>query len=175
MMMRLPFISLLLALLATGLLAGFFYAYTSSVSPGLGDLDDAGYIAAMQSINDAVPNGVFVLSFVGSPLLLVVATVLHARAHSPRLPALALATGLVVAGGLLVTFLASVPLNDELATVDPNAAASVLADARADYEDAWNAWNTVRTVACAAALGCLALALHQPARGRPGPRYVDAD
>jgi uncharacterized membrane protein len=117
-------------------------------------LDDAGYIAAMQSINDAVPNGIFVLAFVGSPVLLLITTALHAR--DPRRLPLALATALVVAGGLLVTFLANVPLNDDLATVDLTAAPDVLARARADYEDPWNAWNAVRTVACTAALGCLA-------------------
>ena len=155
-MLRLRLLSLLLATLATGLLAGFFYAYSSSVNQGLGDLDDAGYIAAMQSINEAVPNGLFVLSFVGSPLLLLVATALHAREGNPRLLPLGAAVGLVVVGGLLVTFLANVPLNDELATVELTATPEVLAQAREDYEEPWNAWNAVRAVACTAALGCLA-------------------
>jgi uncharacterized membrane protein len=115
-----------------------FYAYSSSVSLGLGDLDDRGYVAAMQAINDSIPNGVFVLSFVGAPLLLIVATALHAASHSPRLAPLLLAGGLVIGGGLLVTFLANVPLNDDLAGVDPNAGQEVLARARADYEDPWN-------------------------------------
>lgn len=146
-------LSVLLALTATGLLAGFFYAFPSSVSPGLGDLDDRGYVAAMQSINEAVPNGIFVLSFVGAPLLLVLATALHAR--SPRRTPLLLATVLVLGGGLVTTFAANVPLNDELAAVDLNAGARGLAAARADYEDAWNTWNTLRTLACTAALACV--------------------
>jgi uncharacterized membrane protein len=157
-------LSLLLALLATGLLAGFFYAYSSSVNQGLGDLDDAGYIAAMQSINDAVPNGVFVLSFVGSPLLLALATAAHAG--SDRLLPLALATGFVLLGGLLVTFTANVPLNDELARADLTAAPDVLARARDDYEDPWNAWNAVRAASCTAALACVGWAL------LAGPRRV---
>jgi uncharacterized membrane protein len=158
-------LSLLLALVATGLLAGFFYAYASSVNQGLGDLDDAGYIAAMQSINDAIPNGVFILSFLGAPALLLLATALHARPRSPRLPALTLATVLVLGGGLLVTFVANVPLNDDLAAVDPGAPASALAEARADYEDPWNAWNAVRTIACTAALACVGWALGVSRRG----------
>jgi uncharacterized membrane protein len=64
-------VSLLLALLATGLLAGFLNAFAAAVNFGLGELDNGAYIAAMQSINDAIPNGVFVISFVGAPLLLV--------------------------------------------------------------------------------------------------------
>lgn len=157
---RLRFGSLVAALLASGLLAGFFYAYSSSVNFGLGDLDDAGYIAAMQSINASIPNGVFVLSFVGAPLLLCVAVALHVPRRSARLLPLALATVLVVVGGLLVTFVANVPLNDDLATVRlDEASPQTLAQARADYEDPWNAWNAVRTVACTVALGCLAWAL----------------
>jgi hypothetical protein len=85
-------------------------------------------------------------------VLLLLAAALHVRRGRPRLLPLALATGLVVTGGLLVTFLANVPLNDELATVDLTAPPDVLAQAREDDEDPWNAWNIVRTVACAAAL-----------------------
>jgi uncharacterized membrane protein len=156
-------LSLALALVATGLLAGFFYAYSSSVNLGLGDLDDRGYVAAMQAINDSIPNGVFVLSFVGAPLLLIVATALHAAPRSPRLAPLLLAGALVIGGGLLVTVLANVPLNDDLAAVNPDADQEVLARARADYEDPWNTWNAIRTVACTAALACLAWALRRPA------------
>jgi uncharacterized membrane protein len=157
-------LSLALALVATGLLAGFFYAYSSSVNLGLGDLDDRGYVAAMQAINDSIPNGVFLLSFVGAPLLLIVATALHAPSRSPRLAPLLLAGALVICGGLLVTFLANVPLNDELAAVDPDAAPDVLARARADYEDPWNSWNAVRTITCTTALACLTWALRLPAK-----------
>jgi uncharacterized membrane protein len=167
MIVSLRSLSLVLALLATGLLAGFFYAYSSSVNQGLGDLDDAAYIAAMQSINDAVPNGVFVVSFIGAPVTLALAAVLHARDRSPRLPPLLVATGLVFVGGLLVTFAANVPLNDELAAVELTAAPDVLARARADYEDPWNTWNAIRAAACTAALGCVGWALLTRPAGRP--------
>ena len=66
-----------------------------------------------------------------------------------------LATILVIGGGLGITFLISVPLNDELAAVDLDAGARALAAARADYEDAWNSWNNLRTIACTAALACV--------------------
>jgi uncharacterized membrane protein len=120
-----------------------------------------------QAINDSIPNGLFVLSFVGAPLLLIVATALHAASRSRRLAPLLLACGLVIGGGLLVTFLANVPLNDELAAVDPDAGRDVLARARADYEDPWNTWNAVRTITCTAALACLAWALRPPASRPP--------
>jgi hypothetical protein len=92
---------------------------------------------------------------------------LHAASRSRRLAPLLLACGLVIGGGLLVTFLANVPLNDELAAVDPDAGRDVLARARADYEDPWNTWNAVRTITSTAALTCLAWALRPPASRPP--------
>jgi uncharacterized membrane protein len=71
----------------------------------------------------------------------------------------------------MITFVANVPLNDELAAVYPDARREVLAQARADYEDPWNTWNAVRTVACTAALACLGWALRLPAERPGGPRH----
>ncbi len=147
----------LLALVATGLLAGFFYAYPSSVSPGLQDLSDAGYVRGMQSINEAVPNGLFVISFVGAPALLLLATIAHRGTR--RFGALLIATLLVVVGGLLVTFAFSVPLNDDLAETAVREGPGALAQAREDYQDPWNAWNAVRVLACSMALASVGVAL----------------
>ena len=58
--------SLLLASLATGLIAGFFYAYDCSVMLGLERLDAAGFVRAMQAINATVRNEYFAASFFGA-------------------------------------------------------------------------------------------------------------
>ena len=150
------------AVLTTGLIAGFFYAYAASVNRGLAQLDDAAYIAAMQSISATVRNGLFALSFFGAAVFLLLATAAHARGRSPRLVPIAAAAALYVLGGLVLTFAASVPLNDQLAAVDLDAGSQALAQARADYEATWNAWNAARTVASTAALGCLVWALRRP-------------
>lgn len=52
--------------LTTALIAGLFYAYSCSVNPGLGNLPDKEYILTMQSINIAIINPVFMLSFIGT-------------------------------------------------------------------------------------------------------------
>jgi uncharacterized membrane protein len=39
-----------------------------------------------------------------------------------------------------------VPMNNELAAVDPGASAQVLSEARDAYEGPWDFWNGVRTV-----------------------------
>jgi uncharacterized membrane protein len=165
---------LLLALLATGLIAGFFYAYTCSVAIGLAEVGDRTYVDAMQSINATVRNALFAPSFFGAALLLALATALHARGRSPRTLPLAIATALYLGGGLLLTMAANVPLNDELARVPLDAGADVLARAREDYEGPWNRWNAVRTVLSTAALACVGWALLRPA-ARPAGSPVHSD
>jgi uncharacterized membrane protein len=54
------------AMLTTGLKSGFFYAYGCSVTRGLALLPDGRYIAALQTINATVSNGVFAFSFFGA-------------------------------------------------------------------------------------------------------------
>jgi hypothetical protein len=76
--------------------------------------------------------------------------------------------------GLVVTFLANVPLNDELAAVDLTASPDVLAQAGKIYEAPWDAWNAVRAVARTAALGCLAWTCAHGASRRPEHQVTDA-
>ena len=166
-------ISIVAAATTAALVAGFFYAYSASVNRGLGRLDDAGYVAAMQAINATVRNPVFALSFFGALLLLPLAAALHAQRRSPRARWLLAATLLYVIGGFGVTFAFNVPLNEELARLDlASASPAELAAAREAYEDAWNAWNAVRTVASTLAVVCViaaALASEGPSsRRRPG-------
>jgi uncharacterized membrane protein len=147
------------AALTMGLLAGFFYAYSVSVMPGLDDADDRTLIDAMQQINEAVENPVFFLSFLGAPVLALAALVVVRRSGSRREIRWIVAALVLYGVAFLVTVAFNIPLNDELAEAgDPER----IADAgrvRDDFYGPWVAWNIVRTVACTAALGCLGYAL----------------
>lgn len=158
-------LSLVAAALTTGIMSGFFYAYSSSVTLGLGRLPDAQYVAAMQEINASVRNGLFAFGFFGAVLFLLLTLLLHARRPlSGRFLLVALACALYVGGGLLLTVLVNVPLNEELASVS-GGSASALADARAGYEDAWNFWNGVRALCSSLALlALIGACLLRPAR-----------
>lgn len=59
-------------------------------------------------------------------------------------------------GGLGVTLVQNVPLNEALARV--SAEAPDLSAVRVEYESAWNAWNMVRSLASGAAFALLATA-----------------
>lgn len=144
--------SLVLATLTTGLAAGFFYAYACSVTLGLGRLDDAGYVAAMQAINATVRNPVFAFSFFGALGFGLLTAALHAPAwRQARARWVALGAALYALGAFLPTMLASVPLNQALAAAGP--------EARGWYEAPWNAWNLLRTVLSTAGFLALLLAL----------------
>ena len=135
------------ATLATGLVAGVFYAYSVSVDPGLAAQTDASYVATMQEINERIQNPLFFASFFGSVLFLLAALVVHLpRLRSGRFALISLACLLYIGGGFLLTAFINVPMNDQLATVDPEAPARVLARAREAYEGTWDFWNNVRAV-----------------------------
>jgi len=141
---------LVAALVAAGLIAGLFYAYTVSVMPGLARADDHTFVTAMREINVAILNGWFILSFLGAPLLAVGAVVLHftsgARGGLPWL----IAGAVLLVAMLVITGAVNVPMNNALADGSTDFAAL-----RAKFEQPWVVWNTVRTVASVAGFGCL--------------------
>jgi uncharacterized membrane protein len=135
-----------LATLSTGLVAGVFYAYAVSVNLGLAAQPDASYVATMQAINARIQNPAFFASFFGAALFLVAALAVHIPRHrSGRFRLVALACVLYIAGGFLLTALVNVPMNEEFARVAGGASPGELAEARAAYEGPWDFWNSVRT------------------------------
>src|SRR5215204_7816842 len=135
------------ATLATGLVAGVFYAYSVSVDPGLAAQSDASYVAAMQEINERIQNPLFFASFFGAVLFPLAALVVHLpRLRSGRFLLISLACLLYLGGGFLLTAFINVPMNDQLASIDPEAPARILSRAREAYEGPWDFWNGVRTI-----------------------------
>ena len=133
---------LLVTALASGLVAGLFYSYACSVNPGLGALSDANYLAAMQSINIAILNPVFM----GALVLLPVSTYQHFG--TSRFYLLFGAALVYVIASFGVTMLGNVPLNEALAKINlDGASAQELAAHRLRFEAPWNRLHTIRTYA----------------------------
>ena len=118
----------------------------------------AGGIAAMQSINVAVLNPVFMAAFLGTAAVCVVAVIFAVlRWHEPGAVFLLVGGALYLVGTLLVTIAFNVPRNEALASVvpsDPNGASLW-----ARYVSSWTAWNHVRTAAALAAAASFSIAL----------------
>ncbi len=156
--MRFLFATTLLSALGSGLMAGFFFAFSVCVMKALGLQPPAQGIAAMQSINVVVINPVFMIAFFGTAVGCVAVAISAVRSwHGPG-AAYLLAGGLLyLAGSFLVTIVFNVPRNDALATVDPASADG--AAVWASYLTAWTAWNHVRGAAALAAAGLLTIGL----------------
>ncbi|GAB4024443.1 anthrone oxygenase family protein [Spirosoma koreense] len=137
------------AALTTTLIAGLFYGYLCSVNPGLNRLPDLMYLSAMQSINRAILNPVFFLSFVGALVLLPLSAWLQYSQPMPvRVWLLLGASVLYVTGVFGVTVFGNVPLNEALDAVDlETASVPELATHRTAFEGPWNKLHTIRTLA----------------------------
>jgi uncharacterized membrane protein len=141
-------------------MAGLFFGWSVSVIPGTARISDRNYVSTMQSINRAIVNPGFVITFLIPPMVLGGAAILHWRAGQAR-RALWLAVGAVsyLVGVLGVTFGGNVPLNNALDAFDLAAADDrQIAEQRAAYEQPWNRWHTLRAAASVFSLACAAAA-----------------
>lgn len=155
------------ALLFTGAIFGFFYAFFASVLNGFDTMPPDAAIEAMNAINREVRNARFFPIFFLTPLVALIAAglgwVAGQRAAAPFFAAACL---VYVGGGMVPTVLMSVPLNQALMTVDT----TVLAPAEltviwSSYSHDWAWWNALRAVFSGAALalcgGGLWMAAHR--------------
>ena len=142
---------LVAALVAAGLIAGLFYAYACSVMPGIGRGDDRTFVEAMRGINIAIINPVFMLTFLGAPLLAGVAVFFTLGSRS--LPWV-IAGFVFLAAMIVITGVVNIPLNNALDSGGDDYAA-----VRAKFEAVWVRWNIVRALVSTAGFGCLAAAV----------------
>lgn len=137
-----------LAAVGCGLVAGFLFAFSAGIMTALGKLPAARGTAAMQAINVAVLNPVFLIAFVGTALLsgaLVVAVVVTGGPLGAIVGA-----ALYVVGTFGVTMVVNVPMNNALA-----AATSDVDEVWERYRLRWTRWNHLRTLAATVALAVL--------------------
>lgn len=145
------FILALAAASGCGLIAGIFYAFSTFVMKALGRLAPAGGMAAMQAINIAVLNPLFLGIFLGTAVVCAIAVVMAVlRWGAPGSAYLFAGGTLYLIGTFFVTMAFNVPRNNRLAAADPQHPASAQLWAR--YLVEWTRWNHVRTAAAFAAL-----------------------
>lgn len=147
------------AILLTGLLAGLFYGYDCSVIKGLGNLQNDAYLQAFQSINKAILNPYFFVSFMGCLLVLPVASWLSYKSGASFY--LLIAASLVYFIGVFgVTICCNVPLNEQLANFQLSSATeNEISAMRKTFEHSWNTWHRIRTIAAIGAFGLTILSL----------------
>ncbi|MCH7691108.1 MAG: DUF1772 domain-containing protein [candidate division Zixibacteria bacterium] len=143
--------------LGSALVAGVFFAFSTFVMRALGQLPESQGIAAMKAINVTVINPWFFLAFFGTGVLCLIVALLALGSTAGTHRAYLLAgCALYLLGCLLVTVAFNVPLNDQLASADPDSSGA--AALWANYLSRWTFWNHVRTAASLAAAGFFTMA-----------------
>lgn len=115
MMCGMATVLLALAIISTGLYAGFMLSFQTAIMPALARLDDDHFLAAMRRVNEVVPRPLFLLTFFSIIVFPAVslAVPVDGRSDTQR--------WLLVAGlacsviNHLVTVAGNVPLNNALA------------------------------------------------------------
>lgn len=140
--------SILAVAVAAGLTAGMTFAFSNFIIRAFDRLEVPEAVRAMQQINRAVFNPLFMLVFIGTggiALLIAIASTISRGGVEPWLLA---GTLVYVFGVVLITARGNVPLNDRLDAVTDE---TVTTQTWREFARPWTAYNHLRTVAAALA------------------------
>lgn len=159
-------------LVGSALMAGVFFAYGNSVMPSLEAMPEGQGAEVMNEINVQVYNPLFMLVLNGTALVCLVLAILGPVRSIPGKWWLLTGSVLYLAS-VIITGAVNVPLNDQLAAVDPATAEGAAEWSR--FADSWSPANDLRAVACALGVIAFGLALvgssrRQPAASEPTGR-----
>jgi len=147
MEIKIRLIVLMLSILFTGLSAGLCFTWSNAITPGIGRLEDLGFLQAFQAMNRSILNASFLIVFLGPVLLLFVNAILHRNANPDTFKSFLIAAILYFVGIGIITVFKNVPLNEMLdKTVLENLSAIELKELRAKFEQPWNRWHIQRTI-----------------------------
>jgi uncharacterized membrane protein len=151
----------LVCALGSGLIAGFFFAFSVCVMWALGKLPAAQGVSAMQTINVVVINPLFLGAFLGTAAasaLLLVLSIMDLQSAGSTLRVIG--SLLYLAGTFVVTMVFNVPRNDALAAAKPDTPEA--AALWREYLSRWTAWNHVRMLAALGSAAAFTLAFRIP-------------
>lgn len=151
------FILTILAALGSGLIAGVFFAFSTSVMKALGRLPSADGMAAMQWINIVIINPLFLGVFLGTAVICAGLAILSFFRWERGAVFLLTGAVLYLIGSGAVTMVLNVPLNNALATATPTGPQR--ADLWKNYLANWTFWNHVRAAASLGAAAAFTIGL----------------
>jgi len=136
---------LIITTLTSGLIAGLFYAWSISVTPGLAKIEDENYLQAFQKMNRAIINPIFLMCFMGLAILLPLLS--YFSYNSIDFVYVITASILYLVGVMAVTFLGNIPLNNKLESLKIESMTDEqMSTFRERFESKWNTLNYVRTI-----------------------------
>ena len=153
-----PEVITLLAALGCGVMAGVWFAFSAFVMAALDRLPAAQGMAAMQSINVLALTPPLMTALFGTGLACLGLMVWALLSLDEPGAGWVLGGGaLYLVGSIGVTMAANVPLNNGLASEDPQSTAG--AGRWSAYVSRWTAWNHLRCVTAVGAAALLVVAL----------------
>lgn len=145
--------------LLVGLTAGLCFTWGNAVTPGIGQLDDLGYLQAFQKMNRSIENPLFFVVFMGSTLVGIAAIFTSQGLPTLHFRLVLAAVLIYFLGVILVTILGNVPLNQILDKTDlASANLEELKALRETFENPWNRFHSIRVVAGIVSFGLLIMA-----------------
>lgn len=154
---KVVFVLALIAALGSGLIAGVFFAFSTSVMKALGRLPSSEGMAAMQFINVIIINPLFLGVFLGTAAVCGTLAIVSLLRWDHGSVFVLSGVVLYLIGTILVTIVFNVPMNNELAGATASDPGS--ADIWTNYLAKWTFWNHVRTAASLAAAGAFTIGL----------------
>ena len=162
MIVNLFYLTLVLSILSSSLVAGLVFGFAAVVMPGINKLSDRDFLLAFKHMDEVIQNNqpVFMLVWTGSIVLVTGTLILGTLILSGgQIYLLWVASALYLLGVQLPTVRFNIPLNNTLQDLDIiGLSESELAKSRREFEMPWNRWNIFRTLnAIAAVLASLLL------------------
>ncbi|PRX56040.1 DUF1772 domain-containing protein [Flagellimonas meridianipacifica] len=152
-------LTLLVTILLVGLVAGLCFTWGNAVTPGIGQLDDLGYLQAFQKMNRSIENPLFFVVFIGSFPIGLAAIFMNKGISPLNFWLILIAVAIYFFGVVLVTILGNVPLNQVLDKTDLLASSvEELRALRQRFEQPWNRFHTLRIFASTISFAMLVLA-----------------
>jgi len=143
MLNQLKIVSLFLAVISTGLMAGFFATYSFNVNYAMLELNGAEYTKVQSLFNENVRYAGFFLLFFGTGVILLVASALQLQNYkSSRFLSISIAAVLYIAVIIIYTKFHILPINYTIESWD----LSAIPDNWIAMRDTWNQANLIRSV-----------------------------
>lgn len=155
--------ALILSTFLCSLVAGFLFAFSVVVMPGIRSLNDREFIRAFQVMDRVIQNNqpIFMLVWVGSVVILIISAMLGiGQLDGIERLLLIFAVLAYLLGVQLPTVTINIPLNNKLQTLDVDAMnETAQKTARKDFELLWNRWNSTRAALSSLVSGLLIILL----------------
>ena len=148
-----------LLILFTGLSAGLCFTWSNAITPGIGKLDDLGYLSAFQQMNRSIVNPLFIMVFF-APFFLGLLKIYLVKNEATMFWFVIISVALYFFGVLLVTLFGNIPLNDLLDKTDlAKTRIEDLKLLRRQFETKWNRLHLIRTISSISSFMILILIL----------------